>query len=162
MQEIMEPTEAGLSLKPAKHAWYAVVFVVLILALLANVVECMIAEPPVFHTIMDRLGYLFFIAGRMLYTIINGASYIAASLALLFFFDGWLSKMLVVCLLSWWGFGQATILHRTVSTAAAKMQSQQIGEQSMQGQPQTMPNRKKAYRPHSSSSEHDISVKAAR
>jgi hypothetical protein len=158
----MEPTEASLSLKPAKHAWYAVVFVVLLLALFANIVECLVAEPPVFHTNMDRLGYLFFVAGRLLYTIINGAPYIAASLALLFFFDGRFSKMLVVCLLSWWGFWQATILHRTVSQAAAKMQPQQIAEQRVQGQPRTMPDRKKAYRLHSSSSEHDISVKAAR
>lgn len=158
----MEPTEASLSLKPAKHAWYAVVFVVLILALIANIVECLVAEPPVFHDFMDRLGYLFFVAGRMLYTIINGAPYIAASLALLFFFDGHFSKLLVVCLLGWWGFGQATILHRTVSKAAAGMQSQQIAKQPMQGQPPTMPDRKKAYRIHSSSSERDISVEAAR
>ena len=109
----MEPTEASPNLKPSKHAWYTAVFVVLVVSLLANIIECLADRPLAFRTAIDGLEYLFYVIGRMTVTIAVGATTLVGALALLFFFDGWISKAIVTCILGVWTLRQATVLKRT-------------------------------------------------
>lgn len=51
----MEPIEASPNLKPSKHAWYTAVFVVLVVSLLANIIECLADRPLEFRTAIGGL-----------------------------------------------------------------------------------------------------------
>lgn len=110
----MKPTEASPNLKPSKHAWYTAVFVVLVVSLLANIFECLMDRPPEFRAAIDGLEYLFYVVGRMTVTVAVGATTLVGALALLFFFDGWVSKTIVTCILGVWTLRQATVLKRTL------------------------------------------------
>lgn len=116
----MKMTEATPSLKPSKHRWYTAVLAVLVVALLANIVECLMDNPPEFRTPIDGLEYLFYVIGRMSVTVAVGATTLVGSLLLLFIFDGWVSKAIVTCILALWTFRQATILKRTLDSHHSK------------------------------------------
>ena len=109
----MTRDEASPSLKPRKHSWYAACFLALFLTVMADFAQALLRLPYPTDP-MQRLGYIAELFGSSVGTGIVCVPPLIFLLALLFFFDGWISRTIVGMGLSLWMLMQAVQLGRTV------------------------------------------------
>ena len=99
--------EATPALKPAKHRWYIACFTVLLLTLAIDLFQQIITEPAVDWSRLQRVGFVAEMLGFMMGNMIVMAPGLVFVLAMLFFFDGWISRTIVGTVLAGWMVFQA-------------------------------------------------------
>lgn len=142
--------EATPALKPAKHKWYAACFIVLLLTLAIDLFQQIITEPAVDWSRLQRVGFVAEMLGRMMGIMIFMAPGLVFVLAMLFFFDGWISRTIVGIVLTGWMAIRAFALigelspHPVAQAQSAKVQPANAGADAAAVQPESRAKSRRA------------------
>lgn len=95
--------EATPDLRPAKHKWYSACFIVLLLTVVMETLGKMHTTREI-YSLQERIEFFFELLGGTMVLVIYLAPALAFLIALLFLFEGWLSRAIVGTALTAWMF----------------------------------------------------------